>query len=145
MNMSAAPPTTAAASVSCAQQKKQSMSTTESSGPLARLDPKEIEAIKTDLAALRAAIDMVRAQYEERMAGIRQAHQSILDELGSEGQHEEEALVLSGEVKLMEVKMEFLEHQAGGLETALDRYTQRFMEEVKGENEGGPAEERAQD
>jgi chromosome segregation ATPase len=105
--------------------------------PCAHFDPKEIEAIKTDLAALRIAIDMVRAQYEERMAGIRQAHQSILAELGDHGQQEEEALSLTDEVKQMEGKMEILESQAGGLESALDRYTDMFMEEVKSASEGG--------
>ncbi|KAL2209515.1 hypothetical protein CC79DRAFT_1332679 [Sarocladium strictum] len=98
-------------------------------------DAKEIAAIKTDLAALRVAIDMVRAQYEERMAAIREAHQSILAELGDD-EKEEEAGELSDEVKRMEMKMEILETQAGGLEMALDRYTEKFMEEVKAA-EGG--------
>jgi hypothetical protein len=116
-----------------------STSPTPQSPSAASFDAKEIAAIKTDLAALRLAIDMVRAQYEERMAAIREAHQSILAELGDD-EKEEEAGELSDEVKRMEMKMEILETQAGGLESALDRYTEKFMEEVKAA-EGGEKED----
>lgn len=103
-------------------------------------NPKEIEAIKTDLAALRVAIDLVRAHYEEKMEAIRDGLKGIIAEASSG--NDAETMELTEEVKDIEVKMKMLESQAGGLEMALDRYTALVMEEVKGaDGQGKEAEQ----
>lgn len=98
----------------------------------------EIEAIKTDIAALRLTIELVKSQYEERMAAIRDSHQAILSQACQEGSSESVELV--EEIELMEMKMQWLNSQACGLESALDRYAAHCIAELRGPSVGAKHE-----